>query len=258
MSALRGRPLGTPTAALVAGNVLVGLFVLATGLLAQWPWQARVCVTIAGVGLLGNAFLAAREWSGAVRRGDRVGTRGDATVIVYDRVPAYAAVWSAGWTTLVAALGTTLGVATGSAGVALVLGLPFVVLFGVVLADCVLALRRGAEVVAGPERLTVRSWSSETSIAWADVEHVGLDVRYGRVVLAVTGNAASTSWTGRPLPHLWPRRARLVPGRVEVDARAVEPHSPWLLSVLQDWAADPARRAQIGTPDAERRLRQSA
>ena len=104
----------------------------------------------------------------------------------------------------------------------------------------------------------MRSWSSETSIAWADVEHVGLDVRYGRVVLAVTGNAASTSWTGRPLPHLWPRRARLVPGRVEVDARAVEPHSPWLLSVLQDWAADPARRAQIGTPDAERRLRQSA
>jgi hypothetical protein len=27
--------------------------------------------------------------------------------------------------------------------------------------------------------------------------------------------------------------------------------------VLQDWAADPARRSEIGTADAERRLRQS-
>ena len=172
-------------------------------------------------------------------------------------VPAYAAAWGAGWTTLVAALGTVLGVAAGSVGLALVLGLPFVVLFGLVLIDSVLALSRGAEVVADRERLTVRSWNTETSLAWDDVERVGPDVTGGRAVLAVTGYTATTSWTGRRLPHAWPRGARLVPGRLEVDSRAVEPHSPWLLSVLRDWAADPARRSEIGTADAERRLRQS-
>lgn len=243
---------------LTAVNVLVGLGVLAAGLLAPWPWQARVCVGIAGIGLLGNAVLAARAWSGSVRWGDRVSTRGGATVIAYDRAPAYAAAWGAGWTTLVAALGTVLGVAAGSVAPAMALGLPFVVLFGLVLVDSVLALARGAEVIADRERLTVRSWNTETSLAWDDVERVAPDVAGGRAVLAVTGYTAATSWTGRRLPHVWPRGARLVPGRVEVDSRAVEPHSPWLLSVLQDWAADPARRPEIGTPDAERRLRQSA
>ncbi len=243
---------------LTAVNVLVGLGVLAAGAFAPWPWQARVCVAIVGVGLLGNALLAAREWSCSVRWGDRVSTRGGATVVAYDRVPAYAAAWGAGWTSLVASLGTALGVAAGSVGPALVLGLPFVVLFGLVLVDSVLALSRGAEVVADRERLTVRSWSTETSLAWDDVERVGPDVAGGRAVLAVTGYTAATSWTGRRLPHVWPRGARLVPGRVEVDSRAVEPHSPWLLSVLQDWAGDPARRSEIGTADAERRLRQSA
>ncbi len=78
---------------LTAVNVLVGLGVLAAGVLAPWPWQARVCVAIVGVGLLGNALLAAREWSGSARWGDRVTTRGSTTVIAYDRVPAYAAAW---------------------------------------------------------------------------------------------------------------------------------------------------------------------
>ena len=45
-------------------NVLVGLIVLATGVLTAWPWQARVCVAIVGVGLLGNALLAARGATG--------------------------------------------------------------------------------------------------------------------------------------------------------------------------------------------------
>ena len=91
---------------LTAVNLLVGLGVLAAGVLAPWPWQARVCVAIVGVGLLGNALLAAREWSGSPRRGDRVSTRGDATVVGYDRVPAYAAALGTGWLTLVAVLGT--------------------------------------------------------------------------------------------------------------------------------------------------------
>ena len=81
---------------LTAVNVLVGLGVLAAGASAPWPWQARVCVAIVGVGLLGNALLAAREWSCSVRWGDRVSTRGGATVVAYDRVPAYAAAWGAG------------------------------------------------------------------------------------------------------------------------------------------------------------------
>jgi len=239
-------------------NVLVGLIVLATGVLTAWPWQARVCVAIVGVGLLGNALLAAREWSGSPRRGDRVSTRGDATVVGYDRVPAYAAALGTGWLTLVAVLGTAFGVAAGSVGAALVLGVPFVLLLGLVLVDSLLALARGAEVVADRERLTVRSWATETGIAWDDVERVGLDLRHGRAVLAVTGYSGATSWTGRRLPHVWPRRPRPVPGRVEVDSRAVEPHAPWLLGVLQDWAADPARRSEIGTSQAERRLRQQA
>ena len=239
-------------------NVLVGLFVLATGVLTAWPWQARVCVAIVGVGLLGNALLAAREWTGSVRWGDRVSTRGGATVIAYDRVPAYAAAWGTGWLTLVAVLGAAFGVAAGSVGAALVLGVPFVLLFDLVLVDSLLALARGAEVVADRERLTVRSWATETGIAWDDVERVGLDLRHGRAVLTVSGYSAATSWTGRRLPHVWPRRPRPVPGRVEVDSRAVEPHSPWLLGVLQDWAADPARRSEIGTSQAERRLRQQA
>ena len=48
------------------------------------------------------------------------------------------------------------------------------VLVGLPFLDALLALARGTEVVADPDRLTVRSWRTETSIAWDDVEQVDL------------------------------------------------------------------------------------
>lgn len=242
--------------ALLTLSALTGLGVLATGVLAPWSWQARLCVAIAGIGLLGNVPFVGRHWSSSARWADRVRTRDGATVIAYDRVPAYAAAWALGWTTLVAVLGTSFGVAGGHTGVSLLLGLPFVLLFGLPLVDTLLALLRGAEVVADRERLTVRSWHTETSIAWDDVERVTLDLGPRGMVIAVAGYTAGTTWRGRRLPHVLPGRVPMAPGRVDVDSRAVEPHSPWLLVVLQDWAADAGARGQIGTPEAERRLRQ--
>lgn len=242
--------------ALLTLSALTGLGVLATGVLAPWSWQARLCVAIAGIGLLGNVPFVGRHWSSSARWADRVRTRDGATVIAYDRVPAYAAAWAFGWTTLVAVLGTSFGVAGGHTGVSLLLGLPFVLLFGLPLVDTLLALLRGAEVVADGERLTVRSWHTETSIAWDDVERVTLDLGPRGMLIAVAGYTAGTTWRGRRLQHVLPGRVPMAPGRVDVDSRAVEPHSPWLLVVLQDWAAHAGARGQIGTPEAERRLRQ--
>ncbi|GAB2631988.1 hypothetical protein GCM10027270_20250 [Nocardioides ginkgobilobae] len=242
--------------ALLTLSVLLGIGVLATGLLGPWGPRAGLCIAIVGIGLLGNVPFLARQGSGSVRWADRVSTRDSATVIAYDRVPAYAAAWALGWTTLVAVLGTSFGVAGGHTGVSLLLGLPFVLLFGLPLVDTLLALLRGAEVVADRERLTVRSWHTESSIAWDDVERVTLDLGPRGMVIAAAGYTAGTSWRGRRLPHVLPGRVPIAPGRVDIDSRAVEPHSPWLLLVLQDWAADPSTRAQIGTAEAERRLRQ--
>lgn len=242
--------------ALLTLSVLLGIGVLATGLLGPWGPRAGLCIAIVGIGLLGNVPFLARQGSGSVRWADRVSTRDGATVVAYDRVPAYAAAWALGWTTLVAVLGTSFGVAAERVGVSLLLGLPCVLLFGLALVDTLLALATGAEVVADRERLTVRSWHTETSIAWEDVERVTLELGPRGMVIAVAGYGAATSWTGRRLTHLLPGRVPIPPRRVDIDARAVEPHSPWLLVVLQDWAADPARRAQIGSREAERRLRQ--
>lgn len=241
-------------ATLVVVNVLVGLSVLAAGLFAPWGWQGRLCVALVGVGLLGNVPFGVREWSSAVRRGDRVSTREDTTVIAYDRVPAYAAAWSTGWLTVVTVLATVLGLAAGNPD-GLVLGVPLGLLFGLPFLDALLALARGAEVVADPDRLTVRSWRTESSIAWDDVEQVDLARGARGIDVVVRGYGAATSWQGRRLPHAWPQRAPLTPGEVRIDARAVEPHTPWVYSVFSDWAADAASRMQVGTPAAERRLR---
>lgn len=136
--------------------------------------------------------------------------------------------------------GAGLRLATGGCAVMLLLALP----------DLVRATLTGGRVMISPDRIEIRTWSTDAAVDWADVESVGLDPTVGWL-----GGVRISTRPGAPPPVLRRRRI-LVPlekrhpeGCVVINAVALD--EPWVLS---GWLDALARQ----TPEARNALLEAA